>query len=142
MPDIRYGTPNAIDPYINALPNTLAFVSSKKSIPTVSHVYIPAINAISKMQLKVYPRYVISIYVLDLYISILLPTSARIDNVTKRSVLVKVSELPSPNQAVSEKGIYIFRKTMAKSTEKVTVPINWYFPSKYLGNFLFMLWQK
>ena len=38
------------------------------------------------------------------------------------AVARKFTEFPRPNQAVSENGIYRFRKTMANRTEKVTVP--------------------
>ena len=36
---------------------------------------------------------------------------------------------------IVEKGIYMLRNTTANSTENVTVPISWYFPSRYLGSF-------
>jgi hypothetical protein len=61
--------------------------------------------------------------------------SMAMDENIKISVLSKASEFPSPNHAVSEKGIYRLRNTIANSTEKVTVPISWYLPSKYGGNF-------
>ena len=63
---------------------------------------------------------------------------------TERNVMVpkanrivgkNVPEPPRPNHAVSEKGIYIRRNTNANSTEKVTVPISWYLPSRYPGSF-------
>ena len=47
-------------------------------------------------------------------------------------------EFPRPNHAVSENGIYILRKTRAKRTEKVTVPMSWYFPRRYDGSLLFI----
>jgi hypothetical protein len=56
--------------------------------------------------------------------SILLNISMMMDKNTKTTVLSNVSEFPSPNHAVSENGIYRLRKTMANSTEKVTVPIS------------------
>lgn len=99
---------------------------------------MPAMTAISAIHHMVYPKYVISNCDFDLYIIILLPIRARIDDAINIKVLVNVADLPKPNQAVSENGIYIFRYTMAKRTENVTVPISWYFPSRYDGNFLFI----
>ena len=61
---------------------------------------------------------------------------------TKSRVLMNVVEFPNPNHAVVEKGIYILRNTMANSTIKVTVPINWYLPSKYSGSFLFSFMKQ
>ena len=57
------------------------------------------------------------------------------DTKTKISVPENISECPSPNQAVSENGIYMFRKIIANMTENVTVPISCDFPSKYAGIF-------
>lgn len=57
---------------------------------------------------------------------------------TNTSVKRNITESPRPNHAVSEKGIDMLRYTKAKSTEKVTVPIRWYFPNRYCGNFLFI----
>ena len=54
---------------------------------------------------------------------------------TKMSVPENMSDCPSPNQAMSEKGIYIFRKMIANITENVMVPIICDFPSKYDGTF-------
>ena len=86
----------------------------------------------------VYSRYVISNSLLDLYISILLSISIKMDAKTKTTVSEKVTESPSPNHAVSENGIYMLRNTMANRTEKVTVPISWYLPSRYDGSFWFI----
>ena len=46
-----------------------------------------------------------------------------------------MTESPSANHAVSEKGMYMLRNTTANSTENVTVPISWYLPKRYLGSF-------
>ena len=86
----------------------------------------------------VYCRYVISNSLLDLYISILLSSSMMMYAKTISTVSEKVTESPSPNHAVSENGIYMLRNTMANRTEKVTVPISWYLPSRYDGSFWFI----
>lgn len=56
--------------------------------------------------------------------NILLTIRRAIDEAAKTSVCTNIMELPSPNQAVSEKGMYILRNTKAKSTENVTVPMS------------------
>ena len=58
--------------------------------------------------------------------SIRLKMRAMIDVVTKVSVKknVRASPPPKTNHAVSENGMYILRKTIAKSTANVTVPIS------------------
>jgi hypothetical protein len=60
-------------------------------------------------------------------------TRNSIDIATKATVYANIVESPSLNQAVSENGMYMFRKIMANRTEKVTVPISWYFPRRYPG---------
>ena len=55
-----------------------------------------------------------------------------------KTLLDSLTESPSPNHAVSENGIYMLRNTMANRTEKVTVPISWYLPSRYDGSFWFI----
>ena len=91
------------------------------------------ITMISAIHHAVYSRYVISKSVFVLYMIILLKTSVNMDIAAKISVRRKVTESPRPNHAVSENGMYMLRKTNAKRTEKVTVPISWYFPSRYAG---------
>ena len=71
-----------------------------------------------------YDKYVISKTLLLLYISILLHISMRMDVAMNAKVCRNIAESPRANQAVSENGIYMFRKTTANNTEKVTVPIN------------------
>lgn len=68
-----------------------------------------------------------------LYISIRLMMRVSIDVATNITVWANMTESPRPNQAVSEKGIYMLRNTTANNTEKVTVPMSWYFPSRYPG---------
>ena len=65
-----------------------------------------------------------------MYISLRLMIRMRIAMATYAKVSRNITELPSPNQAVSEKGIYMFSDTSANSTVKVTVPISWYLPSR------------
>jgi hypothetical protein len=50
-------------------------------------------------------------------------TRVIMDTNTKIRVPENMSDCPRPNQAVSEKGIYMLRKIMANNTEKVIVPI-------------------
>ena len=57
----------------------------------------------------------------------------------KANVSRNMPESPRANHAVSEKGIYILRNTRAKRTEKVTVPISWYFPRRYPGTLRFFI---
>jgi hypothetical protein len=52
-----------------------------------------------------YPRYDISTILFALYIIILLIIRTRMEMAVKMTVVMKVTELPSPNQAVSENGI-------------------------------------
>lgn len=78
----------------------------------------------------------------DLYISILLAIRMMMLTPTKSSVLMNVVELPKPNHAVGEYGIYMLRNIMANSAIKVTVPINWYLPSKYSGSLLFSFMKQ
>ena len=52
-----------------------------------------------------YPEYVISINLFILYIMILLNIRTRIEMTPNRRVVIKVTELPSPNHAVSENGM-------------------------------------
>ena len=94
---------------------------------------------ISMIHQSVYVRNVRSKYLLDWYISLLLTISARMEIATNTNVNRNITESPSPNHAVSEKGMEMLRYTRAKSTEKVTVPISWYFPNRYCGIFLFIL---
>jgi hypothetical protein len=61
---------------------------------------------------------------LERYIIILLTTRKDIETNTNISVRKNIAESPNLNHAVSENGIYIFRKTTANNTEKVTVPIS------------------
>ena len=58
------------------------------------------------------------------YIISLLHISMQIDTAMNTTVYRNMIESPRPNHAVSEKGMYMLRKTTAKSTEKVTVPIS------------------
>ena len=88
-----------------------------------------------------YDRYVKSKYFFDWYMNMRLMISVMIAMTTNMSVNMNMTESPSPNQAVSEKGMDMLRYTRAKSTENVTVPIRWYFPNKYSGSFLFMMWR-
>ena len=70
-----------------------------------------------------YSRYDNSNRCLVLYINVLLMTRVIMDTNTKIRVPENMSDCPRPNQAVSEKGIYMLRKIMANNTEKVIVPI-------------------
>ena len=67
-------------------------------------------------------RYVILNHFLVWYIRILLAMRISIEMKMNPAVNRKKMESPSRNHAVSENGIYILRKTIAKRTEKVTVP--------------------
>jgi hypothetical protein len=68
-------------------------------------------------------------------------TRVIMDTNMKISVPENMSDCPSPNQAVSENGIYILRKIIANITENVIVPIICDFPSKYDGSFWFIVQQ-
>lgn len=97
---------------------------------------------ISPMHHSVYSRYVSSKRRFDLYMRVLLAIRVRMDTKMKTSVPMNMSDCPRPNHAVSENGMYMFRNTMAKSTENVTVPISWYLPNRYSGSFLFIFVTK
>ena len=70
-----------------------------------------------------------------------LTISIAIELIIKVIVGMNMVDSPSPNHAVSEKGMYIFRNTSAKRTENVIVPMVWYLPIMYSGNFLFIVYH-
>jgi hypothetical protein len=85
------------------------------------------------MHQMIYEMYVIWKIFLLLYIRMRLRISSRMPKPMKATVWMNIIEPPSPNHAVSENGIYMLRKITANRTEKVTVPISWYFPRRYPG---------
>ena len=105
IPEIRYGTPSAMKELMNDRLNVSNGASSVEIKSIVIHVYNPAIMIISTMSQRQYARKVISKKCFDLYISIRLITRVRIAIATNIRVNRKVTELPKPNQAVSENGI-------------------------------------
>ena len=123
-------------PYTIDLLNTSHHSSlSAEASSSVIHEYAMHTKRISRMHQAIYIQNGISKRVLLRYISLLLRERNVIVPNAKKRVGMKVAEPPRPNQAVSENGIYISRNTRAKSTEKVTVPINWYLPRRYPGSF-------
>ena len=93
---------------------------------------------ISARHQSVYSTYVISNSFFEVYMNMRLVMSMISDTMMKSRVYRNMTESPSPNQAVSENGIDMFRYTTAKRTENVTVPISWYLPKRYSGSFLFI----
>ena len=91
---------------------------------------------ISQQHQRIYVQKGISKYFFVLYIRTRLNERVRIAAVAYARVRANITESPSPNHAVSENGIYILRNTRANRTEKVTVPISWYLPSRNAGSFL------
>ena len=137
---MRYGMPKEMVEQNRALPNIFHMLSGEGPVMSmVIHVYIVDIEMISAMHQSIYRRYVMSNRLFDLYMSMRLMISVRTDAAKKRSVNMNIPESPSLNQAVSENGMYMFRNTTANNTEKVTVPISWYLPSRYGGSFVFIL---